>query len=251
MARQRQAERIPIALNGIVETAVELLSFQLRAADIRIELDLDAELPKIVADPDQIHQVLSNLIDNARQALMSVDFTPRHSHCDACRPAGRQGRNHDFRQWPRCAPEHPRAHLRAVLHHEIRRRRHRDRAVALFEHRSLACRRDCGLRPAGGGTTFTVRLPLHHIAPGERAEALNRRAPEGLRVLIIEDEPQILDTLREILIRQGHRVDTAADGWRGLEMALKHDYNVVLSDFGCQISTASAFTRPCNESVRR
>ena len=82
----------------------------------------------------------------------------------------------------------------------------------------------------GGGTTFTVRLPLHHIAPDERAEALNRRAPEGLRVLIIEDEPQILDTLREILIRQGHRVDTAVDGWRGLEMALKHDYNIVLSD---------------------
>ena len=40
----RQAERFPVALNGIVETAVELLSFQLRTAEIRIELALDGEL---------------------------------------------------------------------------------------------------------------------------------------------------------------------------------------------------------------
>ena len=231
MARQRQAERIPVALNGIVETAVELLSFQLRAADIRIELDLDGELPKIVADPDQIHQVLSNLIDNARQALMSVNSRR------VIRIATRADRQ-DAKAEITISDNGPGVPL------NIRERIFEP----FFTTKSVGEGTGIGLSlclsivrshvgtiavsdPAGGGTTFTVRLPLHHIAPGERAEALNRRAPEGLRVLIIEDEPQILDTLREILIRQGHRVDTAADGWRGLEMALKHDYNVVLSDF--------------------
>jgi CheY-like chemotaxis protein len=69
------------------------------------------------------------------------------------------------------------------------------------------------------------------MVPAVRADEFQKRTPQGLRILIIEDEPQILDTLREILLRQGHRVDTAADGSRGLEMALKHDYNVILSDF--------------------
>jgi CheY-like chemotaxis protein len=71
---------------------------------------------------------------------------------------------------------------------------------------------------------------LHDAAPDVQAAALQRSSREGLSILIIEDEPQILDTLREILVRQGHRVDTAVDGWQGLEMTLKHDYNVVLSD---------------------
>jgi CheY-like chemotaxis protein len=83
----------------------------------------------------------------------------------------------------------------------------------------------------GGGTLFTIKLPLQNISPLLQAEEHQSGAPRGLRILIIEDEPQILDTLREILLRQGHRVDTAADGMLGLEMTSKHDYNVILSDF--------------------
>src|SRR5262249_30043200 len=69
MARQRQAEPKPINLNSIVEMAVELLAYQLRSANIAVELDLSDDLPMVTADADQIHQVLTNLIINARQAL--------------------------------------------------------------------------------------------------------------------------------------------------------------------------------------
>ena len=104
--RQRQAERFPVALNGIVETAVELLSFQLRTAEIRIELALDGELPgrrRPRPDPsgaDQSHRQRAAGSDVGRT-------TSHHSHCNARRPEGRNGRDRDFRQWPRCAPEHP------------------------------------------------------------------------------------------------------------------------------------------------
>ena len=230
MARQRQAERIPISLNGIVETAVELLSFQLRAADIRVELDLDADLPKIVADPDQIHQVLTNLIDNARQALMSV--TPRR----VIRIATRADRKEGMAEIAISdnGPGVP-LNIRERIFEPFFTTKSTGEGTGIGLSLCLSIVRShvgaitVADRP-GGGTMFTVRLPLHHNAAEVRAEQLHKRAPEGLRVLIIEDEPQILDTLREILIRQGHRVDTAVDGWQGLEMALKHDYNVVLSD---------------------
>ena len=51
-----------------------------------------------------------------------------------------------------------------------------------------------------------------------------------MHVLIVDDEAEIVDTLREILAGQGHVVDTAADGQRGLERALNSNYNVILSD---------------------
>src|SRR5262249_18791682 len=72
MARQRHAEPKPVSMNGIVEMAVELLAFQLRSANIRVELDLAEDVPMIAADADQIHQVLTNLIVNARQALTAA-----------------------------------------------------------------------------------------------------------------------------------------------------------------------------------
>jgi two-component system NtrC family sensor kinase len=190
MARQRQAERIPISLNGIVETAVELLSFQLRAADIRVELDLDAELPKIVADPDQIHQVLTNLIDNARQALMSV--APRRSIRIATRADRKEG-----------AAEIEIADNGPGVPLNIRERIFEPffttkstgegtgigLSLCLSIVRSHAGAIAVSDRP-GGGAIFAVRLPLHDATPEMQAAALQRKAPEGLRILIIEDEPQ-------------------------------------------------------------
>jgi PAS domain S-box-containing protein len=231
MARQRQTERTPLALNSIVETAVELLSFQLRGARIRVELDLDEELPKIIADPDQIHQVLTNLIDNARQALMSV--ASHRMVRIATRVDRREGmveiavsdngpgiplnlRDRIFEPFFTTKPVGEGTGIGLSL--------------CLSIVRSHAGAITASDRP-GGGTTFTVKLPSQHMVPAVRADEFQKRTPQGLRILIIEDEPQILDTLREILLRQGHRVDTAADGSRGLEMALKHDYNVILSDF--------------------
>jgi len=231
MARQRQTERIPIALNNVVETAVELLSFQLRGADIRVELDVDEDLPKIIADPDQIHQVLTNLIDNARQALMSV--ASRRTIRIATRVARPEGmieiavsdngpgialniRDRIFEPFFTTKPAGEGTGIGLSLCLSIVR-----------SHAGAIAASD---RP-GGGTVFTIKLPFHNMAPLVPAEELRAGAPRGLRILIIEDEPQILDTLREILLRQGHRVDTAADGRQGLEMTLKHDYNVILSDF--------------------
>src|SRR5262249_3085927 len=76
MARQRHADPKPISMNSIVAMPVELMVYQLRWAHIRVDLDLADNLPMVAADPDQIHQVLTNLIVNARQAL-SVAGTPR------------------------------------------------------------------------------------------------------------------------------------------------------------------------------
>ena len=83
----------------------------------------------------------------------------------------------------------------------------------------------------GGGTTFTIKLPLPDLAHAARADKQQGGTLKRLHVLIIDDEAEIVDTLREILIGQGHMVDTAADGEGGLERAMNSDYNVVLSDF--------------------
>lgn len=50
------------------------------------------------------------------------------------------------------------------------------------------------------------------------------------KILIIDDEKSIRRTIREILEFEKYNVDEAEDGQQGLDMALKGNYNVILSD---------------------
>ena len=50
------------------------------------------------------------------------------------------------------------------------------------------------------------------------------------KVLVVEDEPAILDGIRDSLEYEGYTVLTAADGQRGLRLALDEDPDVVILD---------------------
>ena len=50
------------------------------------------------------------------------------------------------------------------------------------------------------------------------------------RILVVDDEPAILQTLRDLFQSCGHEVDTARDGQEGLDKALAGQYDLVLSD---------------------
>jgi PAS domain S-box-containing protein len=59
-------------LNQMVRDAVEIEQPALDGHNIRIELELDPELPRVLADPVRIVQVLVNLISNAEQAISAT-----------------------------------------------------------------------------------------------------------------------------------------------------------------------------------
>jgi two-component system response regulator QseB len=52
------------------------------------------------------------------------------------------------------------------------------------------------------------------------------------RVLVVEDDPQLLDMLATLLAEEGYRVDRAEDGQRGLHLGLTRSYDVLLLDRG-------------------
>jgi signal transduction histidine kinase len=85
----------------------------------------------------------------------------------------------------------------------------------------------------GKGARFVVRLPL---AKGPAAaEAPSTPAPrpaKPLRVVVIEDNDDIRDSLRTLLTLWGHEVRTAADGKRGLDLVRAAPPDVALVDIG-------------------
>ena len=51
-----------------------------------------------------------------------------------------------------------------------------------------------------------------------------------MKVLIVDDERSIRNTLKDILEFEGHNVDLAQDGKEGLDKALQGNYDVVFCD---------------------
>jgi two-component system nitrogen regulation sensor histidine kinase NtrY len=60
----------PADLNSIVEAALALFSGRL--GNIRVRLDLVRNLPPVLADPEALKRALSNLIDNAAEAMQNA-----------------------------------------------------------------------------------------------------------------------------------------------------------------------------------
>jgi nitrogen-specific signal transduction histidine kinase/CheY-like chemotaxis protein len=85
----------------------------------------------------------------------------------------------------------------------------------------------------GAGTTFTIKLPIL-TGKGEQkdtGDTLSRRK-EKARVLIIDDEDEVLQLLSDILVSEDHDVAVACDGVQGVELFKKNDFDMVFTDLG-------------------
>jgi len=74
-------ERMPFSFNGIAQDVFNLYGERFERNGIVLSLELDAELPAMYGYPDQLHQVLMNLIQNSVQALRgggAIRFCTQH-----------------------------------------------------------------------------------------------------------------------------------------------------------------------------
>lgn len=89
---------------------------------------------------------------------------------------------------------------------------------------------------AGLGTTFTLRIPLSPSldepasAPTDGASAPAKSSP--LNIVVVEDNDDIADVLRDWLEVLGHRVTVARDGRSGLDFISERRPQLVLCDLG-------------------
>jgi PAS domain S-box-containing protein len=82
----------------------------------------------------------------------------------------------------------------------------------------------------GVGTTFTLSFPSITAEAARTPAFLPTLEP--LRILAVEDEPEVLDVLRAMLSSAGHTVFTAASGREALELFEHEPVDLVLTDLG-------------------
>jgi signal transduction histidine kinase len=82
----------------------------------------------------------------------------------------------------------------------------------------------------GQGTTFIIRLPLAENSPLIATAPSGPRSKALLNVLIVDDEPRVLEVVSAYLRCDGHSVSTAASGREALEKFQRNQFDLVVLD---------------------
>jgi PAS domain S-box-containing protein len=88
---------------------------------------------------------------------------------------------------------------------------------------------------SGRGAEFLVRLPVCSEPPAVSGRLRSGATTPRRRVLVIEDNVDAAETLREVLLLWDHEVEVAYDGREGVEKARAFRPDVVLCDIGLPV----------------
>lgn len=90
----------------------------------------------------------------------------------------------------------------------------------------------------GRGARFSIWLPMHLQTELELSGLASHELNGGLlgiRILLVDDSPDILDTMRELLESEGAKVTVADSGAKGIELAEQSRFDVIVSDVGMPV----------------
>lgn len=231
MARQQPPMRGPVALDEVVAAALDMTAYAMRSSGVEVVLDRCEGLPPILADADQLHQVLLNLLVNAQQALQERP-PPRRIHLRLRHDRARQQVCIGVTDNGPGIPEELRA--RVFEPYFTTKPTGIGTGVGLavslgiVEAHGGELRLEC---PPGGGASFQIRLPAGDMAAVE-AEALPPAAAASRtrKVLIVDDERDVGETLAQILAGAKHRVVSVRSARDALARMEHEHYDVILAD---------------------
>ncbi|WP_353217799.1 ATP-binding protein [Sandarakinorhabdus sp.] len=228
MARQKLPEYRSVNINDQVRSAVDLTEYQLHAANVVLDLRLDDALPEIEADPDQLHQVIANLLTNARQALETVSGERRITITTS-----RAGNGIRLSLADTGKGIDPTTRDRIFDPYFTTKSIGAGTGIGLSYSRGVieAHGGTIGIEDAPIGTNFVVTLPFSRAAPAA-ALPISAATPalQG-RALIIDDEPDVAEMLADMLSRMGIETTVAIGGVAGqAAMTGGAPYDFLLSD---------------------
>ncbi len=226
MARQNAPERAPINLNLLMADTLEMLAYGLRSAGIEVARELQADLPMVSADGDMMRQVLANVVINAQQALASA-AQPRRLAVRSCVVP-----DYVVIEIEDNGPGVP-AEAAARIFDPF----FTTKPAGVGTGIGLAICKDIVLahngklelvNSAGNGAMFRITLP---VAKDHAVIVDEEQGPdESDRILIIDDERDVGESLAEILEMMGQRVVVVESAEAALELVARERFDRVFVD---------------------
>ena len=234
----------PLHLHDVIEAALDAVRQSAEARKIRLHTLLDSSIGLVRGDANRLQQVLWNLLSNA------VKFTPAggrisvvlervNSHVEIVVEDTGSGIRAEFL---------PFVFDRFRQADSTITRRHRGLGIGLSIVKNLVEMHGGSVRVKSPGenqgSTFIVALPVSHVRveePRSGPELTVTRDPldsaelprlDGVRVLVVDDEPDGRALIARILEGRGAQPSCAASAAEALECCEREHFDVLLSDIG-------------------
>jgi len=230
---------------SVIEAAIEAVrpSSEARKVVIRFENRLGEGEDKTTGDPDRLQQVFWNLLSNA------IKFTPPGGRVDVVLGADAAGFEVSVRDTGRGIPPEflPRVFERFRQADSSTTRAHGGLGIGLAIARHVVELHRGTITAASEGqnrgASFRVLLPADALSVEEHGAGAPSSEPAssprgrradlaGLRVLVVEDEPDGRELLAETFRRCGASVAEAADVEEALDLFGRFAPDVLVSDIG-------------------
>jgi len=234
-ARQYKPEKDLVDINELLGRTLELEAYKLRTSNVELSTNLAADVPLILADYNQLQQVILNIITNAQQAMAEterkgkialttgvINDYVRVSIADNGPGISPENITKIFDPFFTTKPGGGGSGLGLSVCHGIIT----EHGGNIYVGSTL-----------GKGTTFTIELP---ITTGEQAVIKEKKAAEKRsrrhrrkmtgNILVVEDEPAIRAVLTRNLSASGYQVQAVSDGKTALDMLANNVYKLLLVD---------------------
>lgn len=229
-------------LSGVVEQAIDSIRPSAEAKQIRVRKIVDPHSGPVAADPTRLQQVFWNLLSNA------IKFTPKDGRVDVVV----ERVNSQFEVAIRdSGPGIPQEVLPYIFDRfrqadSSTTRTHGGLGLGLSIVKSLVELHGGSVRAMsdgeGHGSTFVVSLPVAAIRDTEIREHptafkaarfnLDGASLSGVKVLVVDDEPDARSLIQRVLAQCEAEVTTAKSGHEGLELIQSRPPDIIVSDIG-------------------
>ena len=235
-AHKQQVETRPVDINRLVQ-GMETLMQRLIGETVELRVELSVDTGAVLTDPNQVEQVVMNLVVNARDALPDggrITVRTRAAEVDVSEAASLP---YEVRPGPYAVISviddgigmDPDTVDRIFEPFFTTKPAGVGTGLGLSTVYSIVKRSRGHIRvdsTPGAGSRFHVYLPRHDSVPRSLREEPDHAAVPARRgsetVLVVEDEDAVLSMARRALERQGYTVLTALSGRQALAIALKH-----------------------------
>jgi signal transduction histidine kinase len=227
-----ELRKASVSIQEIVELAVSTSQPILSEHLHQLQVNLPAEPVRLNGDTVRLVQVVANLLNNAARYTanggeITIEAEAKDDQIELRVRDNGRGISPDFvgRVFDAFSQEEVRPGAGLGLGLSVVRQ------LVVMHDGSVSVKSD----GQGHGSEFTVRLPLDQspkpldVAPAPPPKATNGRS---LSIVLIDDSEDIRELMADLFRGWGHKVEVAADGESGSELALRSRPDVAFVDIG-------------------
>jgi signal transduction histidine kinase/ActR/RegA family two-component response regulator len=232
-----------VNFNKIVDQVVEMTAPRWKTMPqnvgitIEMQKELEADLPRTSGIESELREVLTNLIINAVDAMpeggkiivrTKLKKKKAGATDEIILEVGDTGIGMDEETRARC------------LEPFFSTKGHRGTGLGLSMVYGVIERHEGNIEidsAPGVGTTVRLIFPIRELQTAKMIEPLKNLKIEPLHILCIDDEPLQRELVKEMLERDGHKIETAENGETGVEnfrkaLSRREPFDIVITDLG-------------------